>query len=326
MVQALRLVGAGIAVAVALGACGGDDNNGTTDITPAQAAVVGGAAVHQLGGLANGLSHFNTPAVGGLASGFFAPAAPAAPGGRVLFSTLGRLHPLIGRSLGQISRVADCTPDENDGTDTDGDGIQDDNVVTFSNANCSFSDTTNQGEPLTVTVHGQVRIQDTDDATTLFGYRVGIIGFTVTVSDTVTGTPDVSVTVTGTFDADVQGTLANASENLRTSLLLNGNKVVGDHANWALGYTPIAGTITLGSETLPAGSFTVNGSYDWNGDCNNAQGDWSFSRRRPCRSCGTARAMTTIGPSRRASSRAPSSHGAAWASRWTTSDAAWPGR
>ena len=79
MVQALRLVGAGIAVAVALGACGGDDNNGTTDITPAQAAVVGGAAVHQLGGLANGLSHFNTPGVGGLASGFF---APAAPGGR----------------------------------------------------------------------------------------------------------------------------------------------------------------------------------------------------------------------------------------------------
>jgi hypothetical protein len=277
-VERLKLVGAGIVAVLAMAACGGDDNSGSTDITPVQAAVVGGAAVDQLGGLANGLSHFNTPGVGGLASGFF---APAAPGGRMFATTLGRLNPTIRRSMALLSRAADCVPGESDPTDTDGDGIQDDNVVTFTAANCSFADTTDAGEPLAVTVTGSVRIQDTDGATTLFGYRVGIAGFTVTVADTISGTPDVSVMVTGGFDADVQGSLANASENLRTSLLLNGNKVVGDHANWALGYTPIAGTITLGSETLPAGEFTVNGSYDWNGAYNNAQGDWSFSLQTP---------------------------------------------
>jgi hypothetical protein len=274
----LRLVGTGMAAAMALAGCSGNDNSGSTDITPAQAAVIGSAAVDQLGGLANGLSHFNTPGVGGLGSGFF---APAAPGGRVLASALGRLNPRIGRSLALIARADNCVPDESDATDTDGDGIQDDNVVTFTAANCTLADTTEQGEPLTVTVTGTVRIQDTDGINTLFGYRVGIAGFTVTVADTITGTPDLAVSVTGGFDADVQGSLANASQNLRTSLRLDGTRVFGDHANWALGYTPTTGTITLGSETLPAGDFTVNGSYDWNGAYNNAEGDWSFSLQTP---------------------------------------------
>ena len=274
----LRVAGAGLVAALALTACGGDDNTGSTDITPAQAAVVGAAAVEQLGGFASGLSHFSTPGVGGLGSGFF---APAAPGGRVLASNLGRLNPKIRRSLALLSRAPDCVPSQSDPADTDGDGIQDDNVVTFTAANCTFSDTTEQGEPLTVTVTGSVRIQDTDGATTLFGYQVGIAGFTVTVADTVSSTPDLSVSVTGTFDTDVRSSLANASQNLRTALRLDGTKVFGDHANWALGYTPTGGPITLGAETLPAGEFTVNGSYDWNGAYKTAEGDWSFSLQTP---------------------------------------------
>jgi hypothetical protein len=262
---------------VALGACSGDGNTGSTDLTPAQAAVLGAAAVDQLGGLAAGLSHFSTPGIGGLAGGFF---APAAPGGRVLASTLGRLNPKVEGGLALLFR-ADCVPTESDPTDTDGDGIQDDNVVTFTTANCSFSDTTEGGEPLTVTVTGSVRIQDTDGATTLFGYRVGIARFTVTVKDTLTATPDLQVSVTGSYDANVGSTLANASESLRTALWLNGVRVFGDYANWALGYTPTGGTITLGAATLPAGEFTVNGSYDWSGAYNNAEGDWSFTLQTP---------------------------------------------
>jgi hypothetical protein len=271
----LRTTGAGLAAVLAMAACGGSDNNGgNTDINPAQAEVIGQAAVEQLGGLANGLSHFTTPGIGGLASGFF---APSAAGGRVLLSSIGRLHPSIRRSLALLSRADDCTPSESSTTDTDGDGIPDDNLVTFTAANCAFSDTTETGEPLTFTVTGTVRIQDTDGASTLFGYQVGIAAFTVTVADTIGSTPDISVSVSGSFDANVQTALANASQNLRTSLRLNGTKVFGDHADWAVGYTPTAGGIDINAETLPPGEFTLNGSYNWNGDYGNANGDWSFS-------------------------------------------------
>ena len=270
----LRTAGAGLVAVLAMAACGDDDNGGNTDINPAQAAVIGQAAVDQLGGLANGLSHFSTPGVGGLASGFF---APAAPGGRVLLSSIGRLNPAVRRSLALISRAADCVPTESSTTDADGDGIPDDNIITFTTSNCGFSDTTDAGELLNFTVTGTVRIQDTDGASTLFGYQVGIAAFTVTVTDTITSTPDLSVSVSGSFDADVQTTLANASQNLRTSLRLNGTRVFGDHANWAVGYTPTAGDIDIEAESLPPGEFTLNGSYDWNGAYNTADGDWSFS-------------------------------------------------
>lgn len=192
-------------------------------------------------------------------------------------SSIGRFNPAVRRSLALISRAADCVPTESSTTDTDGDGIPDDNIIAFTTSNCGFSDTTDAGEPLNFTVTGTVRIQDTDGASTLFGYQVGIAAFTVTVADTVTSTPDLSVSVSGSFDADVQTTLANASQNLRTSLRLNGTRVFGDHANWAVGYTPTTGDIDIEAESLPPGDFTLNGSYDWNGAYNNADGDWSFS-------------------------------------------------
>lgn len=128
--------------------------------------MIGQAAVDQLGGLANGLSHFTTPGVGGLASGSF---APAGPGGRVLSSSIGRLNPAVRRSLALISGAEDCVPTESSTTDTDGDGVPDNNIISFTTSNCAFSDTTDAGEPLNFTVTGTVRIQDTDGAPTLFG-------------------------------------------------------------------------------------------------------------------------------------------------------------
>lgn len=272
----LRLVGAGLAVAVLAG-CGGNDNTGSTEITAVQAQVIGQAAVVQLGGLVNGLAHFSTPALGGLAGGFF---APASPGGRTLTATLGRLSPRLGPGLALLSSAEGCLPGQSDPTDTDGDGIPDDNVVTFTAGNCTVTDTTDPNGPLTITVTGSVRIQDTDGATTLFGYRVGITGFSVTLKDTVSGTPDLQVSVSGNFDATVGSTLASASQDLRTSLRLDGVKLFGDHANWALGYTPTGGDIALG-EALPAGEFTVNGSYAWSGSLDGAEGDWSFALQTP---------------------------------------------
>lgn len=256
--------------AVVLTACGGGNDTGSTDISPAQAQTIGQAAAAQLGGLTSGLTHFTTPAVGGLGTGFF---APEAPGGKVVFRALSRLNPKVASGLALV-RAGDCTPSQSDSTDTDHDGIPDDNIIVFTQANCSSTDTTEQ---VTVTVTGTVRIQDLDDANTLFGYGVGISALTVSITDTVTSTPDIAVAVSGTFGADVQSAQANASQDLRSSLRLGGTRVFGDHANWAVSYTPATGTISPGNTTLPAGDFTVNGSYNWAGDYAGANGDWSFS-------------------------------------------------
>lgn len=272
----LRSAATVLAAFLTVSACGGSDDSGSTDISPAQAQTVGQAAADQLGGLASGLTHFTTPGVGGLGAGFF---APQAPGGRIVSGTLSRLSPKVQSGLALI-RADDCTPTQSDSTDTDHDGIPDDNIISFTLANCSSTDTTSE-ELVTISVTGSVRIQDGDDANTLFGYTVGITALTVTISDTVTGTPDLSVVVAGSFGADVQSTLAAANQNLRTSLRLNGTRVFGDHANWAVSYTPTGGTIDVGAGNLPAGDFTVNGSYDWVGDYAGATGDWSFSLQTP---------------------------------------------
>jgi hypothetical protein len=258
-----------------MSACGSDDS-GSTDISPAQAQTVGQAAAEQLGGLTSGLTHFTTPGVGGLGAGFF---AADAPGGRVLFRTLERLHPRVRSGLALI-RAGDCTPTQSDSTDTDGDGIPNDNIITFTPGNCSSTDTSG-ASPVTVAVTGTVRIRDEDDANTLFGYGVGITALTVTISDTVSSTPDLAVAVSGTFGADVQSGLAAASQNLRTSLRLDGTRVFGDHANWAVSYAPTGGTIDVDAGSLPPGDFAVNGSYDWTGDYAGANGDWSFSLQTP---------------------------------------------
>jgi hypothetical protein len=258
-----------------MAACGGDSNTGSTNLTPAQAAVVGDAAAAQIGGLAAGLSHFAAPAVGGLGSGFF---APMTPGGRVLATNIGRLNPRVAYGLARLS-AADCTPAQSDSTDTDGDGVQDDNIITFTAANCSFSDTTDQGEPVTFTVSGTIRVQDTDGATTFFGYRVGIGALTVTIRDTAGNS--IAGGITGAFDASVQTGLASSSQDLRNSLRVNGVKLYGDHANWALTYTPTGGTIFPAAATLPPGDFAVNGSYNWSGQVGQADGDWSFALQTP---------------------------------------------
>jgi hypothetical protein len=266
-----RWVAAGLTAMLALAACGGDSSSGNTNLTQDQAAAVGSAAVGAVGDLVSGLTHFATPDVGGLGSGFF---APMAPGGRVLTASVSRLDPRIARGLAHIS-AGDCTPAQTNTTDTDGDGIQDDNTITFTIANCSFTDTTDQGDPVTFSLTGKVRVQDTDGAAVFFGYRVAFTALTITAQDTAGAS--VAAGLSGTVDVSVQGTLASSSEDLRSSLRLDGAKLYGDHAKWTATYTPSTGTITPGTTSLPAGQFAINGNYGWNGQL----GDWSFTLLTP---------------------------------------------
>ena len=259
-----------LVAALAAGACGGGDDSGSTDLTPAQAETVGQAAADQVGGLAAGLTHFTTPGVGGLGAGFF---SADAPGGAVVVRTLGRLHPAVAAGLGRI-RAGDCTPTQSDSTDTDHDGIPDNNTISFTAGNCSFDDTTDVGMPVTIAVSGTVQLLDTDGATVFYGYHVGVASLTVTVTDTSGNT--VAAGLNGTLDASVAGDQATTSENLTSGLRLNGSKLYGDHTSLVVSYIPTGGTISPSAMQLPAGNLTLTGGYAWAGQLGSVKGDWSF--------------------------------------------------
>lgn len=255
---------------VLLAGCGGDDQSESTDLTPAQAQTVGQAAADQVGGIASGFTHFNTPDVGGLGAGFF---APKAPGGNALLRTMSRLHPRIASGLALIN-ADNCTPSQSDSTDTDGDGIADDNTVNFTAVNCSFPDSTDLGVPVTVALTGTVRVQDTDGATVFYGYQVDVTALTLTVTDS---GGDVGVArLNGVYTTSVAGTQATTTENLTSSLRLNGARLYNDHTTFVISYDPTGGTISPSATQLPAGDLTLTGSYTWSGQLGQVSGDWSF--------------------------------------------------
>jgi hypothetical protein len=271
----LGVVTAGLVGVLALGACGGDSGGpkSATTIDQSQAAVVGDAAAGQIGSLASGLTSFNSPSVGGLGGGFFAPQSVS---GRFLAATIGRRSPAMARGLALLAR-ADCTPTVTDGTDTDGDGIEDNNTITFSAANCTFLDSTSGIE---VSVVGSVHVQDTDDANTFYGYSIGFAGFGVTLHDTALVAPDLSTSLNGSFGTDVGTANALASQNLRSSFRVGTTTVLTDVGVWTLGFSPTGGVIDPADTVLPAGGIDVNGSYAFSGDDGSGNTvNWSFGVR-----------------------------------------------
>lgn len=272
----LRAACAGLLAALAIAACGGDEDKGSTDLTDQQAELLGSVAVGAVGNLTSSLTNFSTPGIGGLAGGFFGTAAATR---RIVFGRMGATDARVKAALLRF-RADECLPDESDDTDTDEDGVPDDDVATFTAANCTSTDSTSDNL-VTTRFTGTVRVQDTDDTNTLFGYRVTITALTLTITDTVAGTADLSVAVTGVFNGDVQSALANANQDIRTTLRINGAKAVVEHSTFAVNYDPTSGTIALGDPTLPPGELTLNGSYNWNGNFAGADGDWSFSLTTP---------------------------------------------
>ena len=267
-------VTAGLAASLVLVACG--DSGGpksSMTIDQSQAAVVGDAAAGQIGSLANGLITFNAPAIGGLGGGFF---APQSVGGRFLAATIGRRNPTMQRGLALLARAGTCNPTVTDSTDTDGDGIEDNNTITFSAANCTFLDSLTGVE---ISVSGSVHIQDTDDANTFYGYAIGLGGFAVTLSDTSGQSPDLSYSLTGSLGSDVGTGSATGSQNLRTSLRYGTTTLFADAAVWTLGFAPASGVIDPAATQLPAGGIDVNGSYSFTGDIGGSTETWSFGVR-----------------------------------------------
>jgi hypothetical protein len=272
----LGLATAGLAGALAIGACGGDSGGpkSATTIDQSQAAVVGEAAAGQIGALANGLITFNSPPVGGLDGGFLAPQSVS---GRFLAATIGGRSPAIRRALALLARADTCNPTVSNSTDTDGDGIEDNNTITFSASNCTFLDTLTGVQ---FSVAGSVHIQDTDDANTFYGYAIGFSGFGVTLTDTSGQSPDLGYSLNGSFGSDVGTGSATATQNLRSSFRVGATTVFADAAVWTVGYAPTSGTIDPLATQLPAGGIDVNGSYAFSGDAGSGNSEsWSFGVR-----------------------------------------------
>lgn len=261
----------GLAAAAILGACG--DSGGTklsNEITDNEAQIVGLAAATQIGSLASGLATFSSPAVGGVESGFFVPEAGT---GRFLLANLGRLHPRVRPALALLARSESCAPTISDSTDTDGDGIRDNSTATFTAGNCSVYDSLTA---ITITITGSIDVQDTDDLDTQFGYNVGFTSFEITFSDTATQTADITVGLSGDFGADVTLLTATGTQDVRSRLDIGNTTVFQDDATWTVAYAPATGTIDGSNPTLPAGDFTVDGTYGFSGDVGQGTAAWSF--------------------------------------------------
>lgn len=270
-VRKLGLRMTGLATVAILWACGGDSGPDlATDINDSQAQIIGQAAASQIGALASGLATFRSPAVAGLEGGFFAPQTTT---GRFFLQNLGRLHSGVRPALAALARSETCAPTISDSTDTDGDGIRDNSTAAFTVGNCSVYDSLTA---TTVTITGSITVQDTDDLDTQFGYNVAFSRFKVTFSDTVASTADIAIGISGNFGADVTLLTATGTQDVTTHLDIGNTTVFRDDATWTVAYTPTTGTIDPANATLPAGDFTVDGTYSFSGDAGQGSAVWGF--------------------------------------------------
>jgi len=256
-----------LAGALILGACGGSDSSGpksATTIDQGQAASIGSSVASQIGSITSGLTSFSTPAVGGF-SGLGIRSLP----GRLLTNKVKSYSPRIQASLAKLDTASTCNPTVSDTTDTDGDGIYDNAIVTFT-GHCTEVDSAS-----TTTVTGSVHIVDTDSPTTFFGYAVGLNALAITITDT-SGT-SLAIGFGGTFGVGVSAATATGTQDVQTALRVNNTLVFNDHANWAVSYTPTGGNIPNTSTQLPAGALAFNGSYSFAGDAGTTSNNWTFA-------------------------------------------------
>jgi len=270
-VRQLGIFAGGLAAALLVGACGGGDGTGggSTSIDDAQAAVVGEVAASQISGMVTGLTTFSFDGTS-LGGGFFAPQSAA---GRVIGPMMARASSSEHRAAWLAFARADlCDPTQSDSTDSDGDGVADDNLWTW---NCHVTDD-ETGYEWSVT--GAIRVQDTQDAATGFGYAITFSNFRfASTFDTQQGSQTIATVVNGTYGANATPNGANTGQDVVMTYRLNGRTVFRAGWDWAATFTPSGGTIDWEAGDMPAGAFTIDGGFDFNGEAGQENGDWSFN-------------------------------------------------
>ena len=217
----------------------------TTTMDASEADVVGRQAADLLGPAAGGLMAFD-PDEAVLGLGFLFPTGPSGPSPRPLLAPIARA--LAGNAPG-------CSPEQSDPTDTDGDGIYDDNTVTFTAANCTTVDP--DGLPLVAT--GTIRIRDQG---TLFGWLVNFTSLSIKVGD---ATAHDQVTVNGSYAADVGAAGASATQKLSAIVVSTSEGNYSFSDDWALSFAPSGGGVIVAGGPFPAGAFDLAGSFSYTG-------------------------------------------------------------
>lgn len=147
---------------------------------------------------------------------------------------------------------AGCRPTLTGTADTNGNGISEDQTLTFASATCSQT----QGNA-TSRINGTVRLQDLGG---LRGYRTTYTGLSqaVTIADTT-----LTVEVTGALEVQYVSATSGRTSSTVTSRIIRQER--GGSATLTLGssvtstFTPTTGQIAVG-RNLPAGAFNLTGS------------------------------------------------------------------
>lgn len=244
--QRLGTTAATILLAIGgLAACSGNDGPAlTTAMDSAQAAMVAGQASDLFSPTANGLLQFD-PDEAVLGLGYLIPTGPSTPVAR---------RPLLGRlRLALAGRAPGCDPVQSDPTDSDGDGIFDDNTITFTAGNCTTTD--GDGNPLVVS--GTIRIREQDG---LFGWLVDLTSLNLKFGDATSST---TFLANGYYQAVIGGLGASARQKLSLQVTDTEDGVYAFTDNWVVTYTPDNGQEIVAGGPLPAGAFGVTGAFTY---------------------------------------------------------------
>jgi hypothetical protein len=244
----------GVLAATGLAACGSDSTGSSANdtMTTGEAGEVGGTAAALVGGAANSLAGF-TLDDGTLTDPALAPGATLVKR-NILMAAL-RAGARMGQGLSPSIQAAggaldNCTPTLNNTTDTDGDGVFDDATATFTSANCTY---TNDGGATVVTT-GSIRVQDQG---TIYGFQ---ITFNTLRFDLSNGSQSGALVLNGSYSADVGAQLASVGQNLHITVSNSSGGSANLSEAWTLTFDPDA-TISGSATALPAGSFTIAGSF-----------------------------------------------------------------
>ena len=222
-------------------ACSDSSPSATTTMDSAAANMAGREVAGLFAGTANGLMTFD-PSEALLGINFLLPAAVHPPSPRRALASIARA--LAGRAPG-------CNPAQTNSTDSDSDGVFDDNTLTFTAANC----TTDDGFGTPVVTTGTVRIRDQGS---LFGWDVDFSAFTVTLGDP---SNQLKLTVNGNYLADVGAAGATAGQKISAQVVVTSGESFFLSDDWSLGFTPDADGVIAEGAPWPAGGFDLAGSY-----------------------------------------------------------------
>ncbi|MGB7212784.1 MAG: hypothetical protein WBC97_09160 [Gemmatimonadales bacterium] len=240
-------------------ACGSSGSSGPSGTTFSAAEAQGGAEIAQSLG-SDALSTFADGSYDASNLPSFAAAAPHSKG-----ALAGALYAMgvRGRALGTVPGApilyrsgGDCAPtlsgDINVDTpiDTDGDGVPDSVVATFTAGNCTVVDS---ADDITFSYQGTIKIVDIGD---LFGFRL-VVDFTYTFT-TASSTETVHEVGTDTYTEAAQ--LADLNVNLADTTRTTGagaSTILLDEA-MEFQFIPSSGSLVFG-DALPDGHITIVG-------------------------------------------------------------------